>query len=107
GSWPDLAAFVVAAERKTERLLVVIDEFDAVIGTPSEQAFGEVLVDLAPSIHFVSLSRHRPSINLSRLRLGPGLCEIGPDDLRFRSWEVDRLFRELYRRPLLPHEVAE
>ena len=35
------------------------------------------------------------------------MCEIGPDDLRFRSWEVDRLFRELYRRPLLPDEVAE
>lgn len=107
GGGPDLAALVVAAERATEPLLVVIDEFDAVIGTPSEQAFGDILVDLSPSIHFVSLSRHRPSINLSRLRLGQGLCEIGPDDLRFRSWEVDRLFRELYRRPLLPHEVAE
>jgi DNA-binding SARP family transcriptional activator len=32
---------------------------------------------------------------------------IGPDDLRFRSWEVDRLFRDLYARPLLPDEVAE
>ena len=35
------------------------------------------------------------------------MAEIGPDDLRFRSWEVDRLFRELYDRPLPPDEVAE
>ena len=107
GLWSDLEALVLDTEQATDRLLVVIDEFDAVIGTASEHAFGEVLVDLAPAIHFVSLSRHRPTINLTRLRLGPGLCEIGPDDLRFRSWEVDRLFRDLYRRPLLPDEAAE
>ena len=55
----------------------------------------------------MTLSRHRPSFNLSRLRLADAVCEVGPDDLRFRSWEVDRLFRELYDRPLPPDEVAE
>ena len=55
----------------------------------------------------MTLSRHRPSFSLARLRLADAVAEIGPDDLRFRSWEVDRLFRELYARPLPPDEVAE
>jgi DNA-binding SARP family transcriptional activator len=107
GSWSDLDALVVGIEEATDRLLVIIDEFDAVIGTPAEHALDGVLADLATTIHFVTLSRQRPFLNLTRLRLGPGVVEIGPDELRFRSWEVDRLFRELYRRPLLPDEVAE
>ncbi|MET0145818.1 MAG: AAA family ATPase [Ilumatobacteraceae bacterium] len=103
----DLSALAVDVEDAGARLLVVIDEFDAIIGTASERAFGDLLVDLPASVHVVSLSRHRPAVNSSRLRLGPGIAEIGPDDLRFRSWEVERLFRDLYRRPLLPDEVAE
>jgi DNA-binding SARP family transcriptional activator len=106
-SCADLGALAIGAERAVGQLLVIVDEFDAVIGSPSEHAFDEVLVDLAPTIHFVTVSRHRPSLNLTRLRLGPGVGEIGPDDLRFRSWEIDRLFRELYQRPLPPDEVAE
>ena len=92
---------------RADGLLLVLDEFDAVIGTPSEEAVGDALTDIAPSIHLVTLSRHRPSFNLSRMRVAGAVCEIGPDDLRFRSWEVDRLFRELYDRPLLPDEVSE
>ena len=53
------------------------------------------------------MSRHPPSLSVARLKLLHGVCEIGPDDLRFRSWEVDRLFRELYRRTLPPTEIAE
>ena len=90
-----------------ERLLVVVDEFDAVIGTSSERAVAAVIDDLPPSTHLVTLSRHRPSFNTSRLRLGRRIELIGPDDLRFRSWEVERLFRDQYQRPLLPDEVAE
>ena len=107
--WTSIAEVVVDIERsgRADGLLLVLDEFDAVIGTPSEEAVGDALTDIAPSIHLVTLSRHRPSFNLSRMRVAGAVCEIGPDDLRFRSWEVDRLFRELYDRPLLPDEVSE
>ncbi len=37
----------------------------------------------------------------------PGdLLEIEGDDLRFRSWEVERLFRDFYRDPVPPGELA-
>jgi DNA-binding SARP family transcriptional activator len=108
GEWAHLADLLVDIEQRP--LLprhIVVDEFDAIIGTASERAFDVLLADLAPTIHLVTLSRHRPSFSTARLRLADGVCEIGPDDLRFRSWEVDRLFRELYQRPLPPDEVAE
>ena len=42
----------------------------------------------------------------SRLRVGGDLLEIGPDDLRFRAWEVERLFRDHYGEPVPPDELA-
>ena len=107
--WQRFADVLVDIERadRSSDLLVVIDEFDAIVGTSTEDAIGQALTDIGPSIHLVTLSRNRPSFNLSRLRLADAVCEVGPDDLRFRSWEVDRLFRELYGRPLLPDEVSE
>jgi DNA-binding SARP family transcriptional activator len=108
GEWTRLADLLVDIERRP-RLphLLVVDEFDAVIGTASERALSALLIDVGASIHFVTLSRHRPSLNVARLKLLYDVCEIGPDHLRFRSWEVDQLFRELYRRTLPPTEVAE
>jgi DNA-binding SARP family transcriptional activator len=103
----DLATVLAGRDNEGERLLVVIDEFDAVIGTTSERAVDDVLDDLPASTHLLTLSRHRPTVNTSRLRLRRGVELIGPDDLRFRTWEVERLFRHLYDRPLLPDEVAE
>jgi DNA-binding SARP family transcriptional activator len=107
GAWPSFDALVIGIEQAIDRLLVIIDEFDALIGTPAEHALDRALVDLPPTFHLITLSRQRPSLNLTRLRLGAGVVEIGPDELRFRSWEIDRLFRELYQRPLRHDEVAE
>jgi DNA-binding SARP family transcriptional activator len=105
--WARFADVLVDIERADRELLLVIDEFDAIIGTASEEAVAAAVMDIAATTHLVTLSRHRPSFNLSRLRLADAVCELGPDDLRFRSWEVDRLFRDLYDRPLPPDEVAE
>ena len=51
-------------------------------------------------------SRSEPAFNLSRRRVSGGLLEIGPDDLRFRSWEVERLFRDFYDVAVGPEEIA-
>jgi DNA-binding SARP family transcriptional activator len=103
----DLAGLVRSIDEATGQLLIVIDEFDALVDTPTEVALAAAIYDLGPSVHLVTLSRHRPALNQSRRRLSDGVCEIGPDDLRFRSWEVDELFRDLYGRPLAYDEVAE
>ncbi|PZR87889.1 MAG: hypothetical protein DLM67_21490, partial [Candidatus Nephthysia bennettiae] len=89
-----------------DRALLIVDDFQALEGTPAEDAFAR-LVDYVPGwLVVVAASRSQPTFNLSRLRVSESLLEVGWDDLRFRSWEVERLFRDYYREPLLPVELA-
>ena len=90
-----------------QRALLVIDDLHSLEDSPAEQTL-ERLIDYAPpSITFLIGSRSLPTFNLSRLRVSGALLEIGTEDLRFRSWEVERLFRDFYREPLPPEELAE
>ncbi len=90
-----------------KRALLVIDDLHSLEDSPAEQTL-ERLIDYAPpSITFLIGSRALPGFNLSRLRVSGALLEIGTEDLRFRSWEVERLFRDFYREPLPPEELAD
>jgi DNA-binding SARP family transcriptional activator len=90
-----------------QRALLVIDDLHSLEDSPAEQTL-ERLIDYAPpSITFLIGSRALPTFNLSRLRVSGALLEIGAEDLRFRSWEVERLFRDFYGEPLPPEELAE
>ena len=88
------------------RALLVIDDLHALEGTAAEGAIGR-FVDYAPAWLAVLVgTRVVPDFNLSRLRVSGELLEIGSDDLRFRAWEVEQLFREFYREPVPPAELA-
>lgn len=112
GPIPDGWDSVEAAARALEtwdgrRALLVIDDLHTLEDSPAELTL-ERLIDYAPpSITFLIGSRALPGFNLSRLRVSGSLLEIGSEDLRFRSWEVERLFRDFYREPLPPEELAE
>jgi len=89
-----------------EGLLLVIDDLHALACSAAEAALGR-FVDLAgPGIRIIVGSRSLPSFDLSRLRLSGDLLEITGDDLRFRSWEVERLFREYYGEVLRGDELG-
>src|SRR5438477_3620807 len=111
GPIPDGWNSVETAARALEawggrRALLVIDDLHTLEDTPAELTL-ERLIDYAPpSITFLIGSRALPGFNLSRLRVSGSLLEIGSEDLRFRSWEVERLFRDFYRAPLPPVELA-
>ncbi len=88
------------------RAALVIDDLHHLEGTPAEQAL-ERLVDYGPdSLTVLAGSRVQPGFNLSRLRVSGGLIEVGSDDLRFRPWEVERLFRDHYLQQVPPQELA-
>jgi DNA-binding SARP family transcriptional activator len=87
------------------RALLIVDDLHTLEGTPAEAAL-ERLIDYAPSLHFLAASRSQPRFNLPRLRVSGGLLEVGGDDLRWRSWEVEQLFRDYYQDPLPPVELA-
>jgi DNA-binding SARP family transcriptional activator len=93
-----------ALERRT---LLVVDDFHVLSGTPAEAVCERVTERASPFLTVLVASRSRPAFNLSRLRASGALLEIGSDDLRFRSWEVERLFRDVYREPLPPEALAD
>jgi DNA-binding SARP family transcriptional activator len=108
GSWDSVETAARALELwNGGRALLVIDDLHTLEDSPAELTL-ERLIDYAPpSITFLIGSRALPGFNLSRLRVSGLLLEIGSEDLRFRSWEVERLFRDFYRAPLPPEELAE
>ena len=56
----------------------------------------------------VALVGRRPfEIQVDALRTVGDLLELTADDLWFRSWEIERLFRDGYGQTLVPEEVDE
>lgn len=106
--WDTVERAISALERApAPQLLLVIDDAHSIAGTPAEAAL-ERFIEYAPAALLTILaSRSQPGWNLSRLRVSGALGEISGDDLRFRSWEVENLFRDFYREPLPPVELAE
>ena len=90
-----------------ERGLVVVDDLHVLYGSEAETTFGRLIDFLPPAVSAVVASRRSPAFDVSRRRVSGGLVEIGADDLRFRSWEVETLFREFYGEPLPPEDTAE
>jgi DNA-binding SARP family transcriptional activator len=108
GGWASVDDAVVALEalRPSGPALIVIDDFHALEGTGAEAAFAR-FVDFAPAwLSPVIATRVAPGLNLTRLRIAGDLLELGPDDLRFRSWEVEQLFRDVYHDPVPPADLA-
>jgi serine/threonine-protein kinase PknK len=107
GGWTDVEDAARALERWSGGpAALVIDDLHALEGTAAEAALSR-LVDYAPPwLRILAASRVRPDFNLSRLRVSGDLLQIEGDDLRFRSWEVERLFRDFYRDPVPPGELA-
>jgi len=99
-------AALVLDERPEARLLLVIDDLHALTGTPAEVALERFLDNAPPSLAVVAGTRVAPSFNLSRRRVSGEIMELSGDDLRFRPWEVERLFRDFYGEALHPDELA-
>lgn len=89
------------------RGLLVVDDLHLLFATEAEAAVERLVDYLPPSITVLAAARRVPGFDLSRLRVAGSLFEIGPDDLRFRSWEVETLFNEFYGEPLPPEDLAE
>lgn len=108
GSWHSVEdALNAMADWRGSRALLVVDDLHALEGTPAETAFGRIVTYLPPNVTVLAASRTWPALNLPRLRVSEALVEVDADALRFRSWEVERLFRDLYREAITPEEVAQ
>ena len=82
------------------------DTHDVWLGGRDEAALAALVSRLPPSWRLIAASRMNLAVDLSRLRVSGEVVDIGPDELRFRTWEVEELFRDVYQEPLLPEDVA-
>jgi DNA-binding SARP family transcriptional activator len=87
-------------------VLLAVDDVHLIEGLESETALSELVSHTPLRLRVVMTSRVNLHLDLSRLRVSGQLVEMGPDDLRFRTWEVEELFRDVYGDPLLPEDVA-
>jgi DNA-binding SARP family transcriptional activator len=98
---PELAGLLAAAEPVT----LVVDDAHLLLDTPAEQHLERLVADGPDGLSVVLASRRAPGLNLCRAELGE-VTVVTADDLRFRSWEVESLFRDHYREPLPPDDIA-
>ena len=106
-AWSSVEEAAAAIEAwRGSRLLLVVDDVHALEGTDAEASLERLVEYLPERVAVVLASRNAPGFNLSRRRLEGTLLEVSSDDLRFRSWEVERLFREVYGLSIPPQELA-
>jgi len=106
-TWRSVDDAAAALDARPEpRLLLVIDDLHALTGSPAEAALERFLDFAPPSLAVVAATRVAPLFNLPRRRVAGEILELSGDDLRFRSWEVERLFRDFYGEALRPDELA-
>jgi DNA-binding SARP family transcriptional activator len=102
----DIAGVVESLAGPGPPVLVLADDVHLLEGSDAELALADTIRRLPGRMRLLLASRVNLALDLSRLRVSGQLVEIGPDDLRFRAWEVEELFRDVYGDPLIPEEVA-
>jgi DNA-binding SARP family transcriptional activator len=95
-----------AGRQQEDPVLLAIDDAHLLEGTEAESSLDGLVTRLPPAWRLIVASRMNLAVDLTRLRVSGQVVDIGPEDLRFRTWEVEELFRHVYRDPLLPEDVA-
>lgn len=106
GEFSSVEAAAAALHGLKQKAVLVLDDLHTLEHSNAEQALGRLIRFLPRNLAVVAASRCSPKLNLSRLRLDGRLRMIEAGDLRFRAWEVERLYSDLYRDPLVPEDLA-
>ncbi len=85
---------------------LILDDLHEIADTPAEGALERLVSLRPPRLQLIFGSRRVPGVNIPRMRVSGSIQEIGSDDLRFRSWEVEELFASVYNQPLRPEAAA-
>jgi DNA-binding SARP family transcriptional activator len=96
-----------AVETASDQLtLLVVDDFHELEGSASEQHLASLAESAPTCLRILIAGRRWPALDIQELRMSGESSVIDAHDLQFRSWEVERLFREIYRQPLRPEDAA-
>jgi ATP/maltotriose-dependent transcriptional regulator MalT/DNA-binding SARP family transcriptional activator len=86
-------------------VLLVIDDLHLLDATDVPVQVERLITNAPPNLYTVLGTRTNPQFNLARVELPTPVLVVG-DNLRFRTWEVESLFREVYGEPLRPDDAA-
>jgi DNA-binding SARP family transcriptional activator len=102
-SWKQILGAVAAAGRS---ILLVVDDLHELEGSESEQCLANVIESAPGCLQILIAGRRWPALDIRQLRVSGESSVVEAEDLQFRSWEVERLFRDVYREPLVPEDAA-
>lgn len=107
GGWDTMedAAAALAVRGSPAPTLLAIDDVHLLAGTAAEQTLGALVSALPAEVKVVLASRRPVGFPLWHERLDQTLVELDGDDLRFRSWEIEGLFRQVYEEELRPPDL--
>jgi len=85
---------------------LVLDDVHELEGSPAEAALSDLVRWGPPQVRLLVGTRRPLAANTPRLIVSGNLLELDAEALRFRSWEVEELFRLVYNEPLSPEGAA-
>ncbi|HET9328462.1 MAG TPA: BTAD domain-containing putative transcriptional regulator [Candidatus Eisenbacteria bacterium] len=87
-------------------VVVILDDYQEIAGHAPIGAFMATLLRQFPSgLRLIIASRTMPPLPLERLRAAGSVAEMDSEQLRLRREDLQRLFEEVYRRPLATSEL--
>jgi DNA-binding SARP family transcriptional activator len=105
--WTTLDGALHALRSVRRAITIVVDDAHELEGSPAEADLVEMVRRGPRTVRLFVGTRSVPRYDVSRLRASGDLLEVTADDLRFRSWEVEELFRDVYGDPLGPEEAVD
>ncbi|MGH3622100.1 MAG: AAA family ATPase, partial [Sciscionella sp.] len=87
-------------------LTVIIDDAHLLAGTEAERALASLVALLPARIRVLLAGRSELTVVSGPARLAGAVFDLATDELRFRAWEVEQLFRDHYGAALPPEDAA-
>jgi DNA-binding SARP family transcriptional activator len=100
-----IEALALALEQRGPPAVLVVDDVHVLAGSAAESDLERFVLLAPPHVSVLLGTRWMPTFNLARTEF-PAPVTVTGDDLRFRAWEVEELFRDVYRAPLRPDDAA-
>ena len=102
-AWEQVLGVVEAAG---QAILLVVDDLHELEGSEAEQCLASLIESAPGCLRILIAGRRWPALDIRQLRVSGESSVIEAADLQFRSWEVERLFRDVYDEPLVPEDAA-
>lgn len=90
-----LAGLVAELDRKTEPLVLVLDDYQLIENPAIHQGMMRLLQRMPHHLHLILVSRTIPPLPLARLRANRELIEVSIDELRFKTDEAAAFLRDV------------